>query len=117
MNIFRSEMYHDLPEKLKTAVCIESTRDTIEAVVSQTSRNSTKNNPKDFKVPTTKNNLKKHAEKEIKKQIYKQVVGLVDWFMVINATFNNISVISWRSVLLVEKTAVPGESHRPVASH
>ena len=26
------------------------------------------------------------------------------WFMVFNATFNNISVISWRSVLLVEKT-------------
>ena len=28
------------------------------------------------------------------------------WFgyMVLNATFNNISVISWRSVLLVEKT-------------
>ena len=29
--------------------------------------------------------------------------------MVCNATFNNISVISWRSVLLVEKTEVPGE--------
>jgi 20S proteasome alpha/beta subunit len=26
---------------------------------------------------------------------------------VINATFNNISVISWRSVLLVEETRVP----------
>jgi hypothetical protein len=28
-----------------------------------------------------------------------------------------ISVISWRLVLLVEKTRVPGENHRPVASH
>jgi hypothetical protein len=28
-----------------------------------------------------------------------------------NATFNNISVISWRSVLLVEETEVPGENH------
>ena len=28
------------------------------------------------------------------------------WFMVFNATFNNILVISWRSVLLVEKTTV-----------
>jgi len=28
--------------------------------------------------------------------------------MVLNATFNNISVISWRSVLLVEETEVPG---------
>jgi len=36
---------------------------------------------------------------------------------VFNATFNNISVISWRSVLLVEETGVPGENHSPVASH
>ena len=32
-------------------------------------------------------------------------------FMVINATFNNISVISWWSVLLVEETGVPGENY------
>ena len=37
--------------------------------------------------------------------------------MVFNATFNNISVISWRSVLLVEETGVSGENHRTVASH
>jgi len=37
--------------------------------------------------------------------------------MVFNATFNNISVISWRSVLLVEETGGPRENHRPVASH
>ena len=36
--------------------------------------------------------------------------------MVFNATFNNISVISWRSVLLVEDTGVRGENHRPAAS-
>ena len=29
--------------------------------------------------------------------------------MVFKATFNDISVISWRSVLLVEETGVPGE--------
>ena len=34
----------------------------------------------------------------------------LDWFMVFNATFNNILVISWRSVLLVEVTGVPGET-------
>ena len=34
-----------------------------------------------------------------------------------NATFNNISAISWWSVLLVEETRVPGEDHRPAASH
>jgi hypothetical protein len=36
--------------------------------------------------------------------------------MVLNATFNNISVISWMSVLLVEETGIPGENHRPVVS-
>ena len=35
---------------------------------------------------------------------------------VFNATFNNISVISWRSVLLVEQTGGPGENHRSVVS-
>ena len=39
------------------------------------------------------------------------------WFMVFNATFNNISAISWQSVFLVEETEVPGEIPRPVASH
>ena len=34
--------------------------------------------------------------------------------MVFNTTFNNISVISWRSILLVEETGGPGENHRPV---
>jgi len=42
---------------------------------------------------------------------------MVGWFIVSTATFNNISVISWWSVLLVEETEVPGENHRPVASH
>jgi hypothetical protein len=31
--------------------------------------------------------------------------------MVFNATFNNISVISWQSVLLVEESGVPIENH------
>ena len=35
--------------------------------------------------------------------------------MVFNATFNNISSISWQSVLLVEETGVPGENHRSAA--
>ena len=34
--------------------------------------------------------------------------------MVFNATFNNISGISWQSFLLVEET---GENRRPAASH
>jgi hypothetical protein len=39
------------------------------------------------------------------------------WFMVFNATFNNISDISWGSVLLVKETGIPGENHQPVESH
>jgi hypothetical protein len=37
--------------------------------------------------------------------------------MVFNTTFNNISVISWGSVLLVEETGGHDENHRPAASH
>jgi hypothetical protein len=33
--------------------------------------------------------------------------------MVFNVTFNNISVISWWSVLLMEETGGHGENHRP----
>jgi hypothetical protein len=31
--------------------------------------------------------------------------------MVLNVTFNNISVISWWSVLLEEETGIPRENH------
>jgi hypothetical protein len=34
--------------------------------------------------------------------------------MVFNATFNNLSVISWRSVFFMEEA---GESHRPAACY
>jgi hypothetical protein len=37
--------------------------------------------------------------------------------LVLSATLNNISAISWLLVSLVEKTGVPGENHRNVASH
>ena len=41
------------------------------------------------------------------------------WFrsMVLNAPFNNISVISWRSVLVVEEIRVHGENHQPAVRH
>ena len=52
---------------------------------------------------------------------------MVRGVMVFNATFNNISVISWWTCLLVEDTGVPEElvedtgvpeeTHRPAASH
>jgi hypothetical protein len=31
-----------------------------------------------------------------------------------NATFNNISVISWQSDLMVKETRVPGEKHKRI---
>ena len=50
------------------------------------------------------------------KSIIKFAIVLND-MMVFNDTFNNMSVISWWSVLLVEETGVPGENHGPAASH
>jgi hypothetical protein len=38
-----------------------------------------------------------------------------EWILVFNATFSNISAISWRPVLLVEEAGVPWENHRPWA--
>jgi hypothetical protein len=37
--------------------------------------------------------------------------------MVFNATVNNISFLSWVSILLVEENGVSGENHRPAACH
>jgi len=46
------------------------------------------------------------------------ILRVMDMVMVLNITFNNISVISFGSILLVEETAgVPRETHRPAASH
>jgi hypothetical protein len=47
------------------------------------------------------------------KSVY--IVRLGVMAMVFNATFNNFSDISWRSVLLAEKTGVPGE--KPLTCH
>jgi hypothetical protein len=53
-------------------------------------------------------------DEEIKKKKGRFVLV---WFMVVNITFNNISVILWSSVLLVEETGVPVENQRPVTSN
>ena len=42
---------------------------------------------------------------------------LIDWFLVFNATFSNISVISWRPVLVVEEAGIPRENHQPSTSN
>jgi ABC-type dipeptide/oligopeptide/nickel transport system permease subunit len=56
-----------------------------------------------------------HVEVEVYLINYIFVLCLFVW-LCFKATFNTISVISWRSVLLVEETGVPGENRRPVTS-
>ena len=50
--------------------------------------------------------------------IIRPVVSALDLaFLVVSATFSNISAISWRPVLVVEETGVPGENHRSCAGN
>jgi len=63
--------------------------------------------------------MKKNFVSKRKKQICFICWCNFQWYLIdgvygVNATFNNISLISWRSVLLIEET---GENHRPVAGH
>jgi hypothetical protein len=59
--------------------------------------------------------LSKENNKFLPSHIYKNRVRFRD--MVFIATFNNIPVISWRSVLFVKETGMPAENQQPVASH
>ena len=66
--------------------------------------------------------LKSENKGELDLSLVRDTLGLFGGFFwggggVFNAPFNNISAISWRSVLLVEDSGVPGENHRPVAGH
>jgi hypothetical protein len=45
--------------------------------------------------------------------IYVLSVSILFDFLVLNATFSNISAISWRPVLVVEEARVPGDNYRP----
>ena len=45
------------------------------------------------------------------------LIDWFNWFLVFNATFSNISAISWWPVLVVEEAWVPGENHRPWVSN
>ena len=42
-----------------------------------------------------------------------EIDWLIDWFVVLSATFSNVSAILWRPVLVVEEAGVPEENHRP----
>ena len=71
-----------------------------------------------FTLSQCKNNCVRISEAFI--NYYKSYSMVHRWLVVLmlfNATFNNISAISWWSVLFVEETGGPGENHRPVASH
>ena len=54
--------------------------------------------------------------KKLPQQIRIKYIGVRVKVMIFNATFSNISAMSWQLVVLVEDTGVPGENHRPVAS-
>jgi hypothetical protein len=43
--------------------------------------------------------------------IYVFIIFDLIWFIVLNVTFNNISAISWRPVLVVAEAGVPAENH------
>ena len=63
---------------------------------------------------------KLHLPPKIPQQILNVDIFLITygirWVMVFNATVDNISVLSWQYVFLVEETGVPGKNHRPIAS-
>ena len=61
--------------------------------------------------------FKTKRENSLKKTDFVFIGKKKVWFMVFNATFNTISVISWWSVLLVAETIVPGENYWHAASH
>jgi hypothetical protein len=74
---------------------------------------TSKNNNKKLQV-----NVAQDRRKTLKSQFktFKSInIDLI--FDVFNATFSNISAISWRPVLVVEEAGVPGENHRPWASN
>ena len=74
-------------------------------------------NTNDFKIYGSKKIKRLHipggGESALKLEQYFTRVNV----KVFNATFNNITVNSWRSVLLEGETEVPRENHRPATSH
>jgi hypothetical protein len=62
-------------------------------------------------------NLTKYSFKEHEVISLDICATRLGWFMMFNATFKNISVILWLSVLFVKETRVSRESNWPVVSH
>ena len=69
------------------------------------------------KILPVKVNLEKHPPPHLPPAPEGLENHQVCWFMVFNVTFNNISVILWRSVLLMEETGSSRRNHQLAASH
>jgi hypothetical protein len=63
------------------------------------------------------NLLNRYGEVSVSQMIMDMIRLSFACLMVLNGTFNNISVISCRSILLGEETGGSRENHQPVASH
>jgi hypothetical protein len=70
-----------------------------------------------FKIKASFDENKRNETEILRIKLIKDWICVRVIVLVFNAIFNNISVISWQSVLLVEGTGVPGENHWPAASH
>ena len=67
-------------------------------------------------IPSSLNIIKKlHLLVDFWQHLYLQRTSVR--VMVFNATFNNILTKSWRSVLLIDETRMPGYNHRPAEIH
>ena len=65
----------------------------------------------------TKQNLPHNVALSTSSRNWESIFSDCMGFMVFNTIFNNISIISWLSVLLVEETRLLGGNHRPAAIH
>jgi CHASE2 domain-containing sensor protein len=61
-------------------------------------------------------NLQAYVVNQVRMAALLKQEGLKVWFMVFNATSNNISAMLWWIGLLVEETGIPRKNHRPVTS-
>jgi len=61
--------------------------------------------------------LTKYTTQKCSKHLIRVTSRVLVWLTVLNATFNNISVTSWQSILLVEETGVSRENLQPIESH
>ena len=108
-----TKLYSSTPVKSDVIISVETNQknDNVENLIDHYSKPSTDKSV--LNIPVVLESDVQDTERGIYIFIHAYKLGLVR-LMLFNATFNNMLVISWRSVLLVEETR---ENHRPVASH